>query len=75
MTFDFQRADIAARNEIGLQVVAMLERKRRIDSDKFTTNNMVSDDFWVSDAIELLLRIELMRSRPDDAKAQEWLAR
>jgi len=42
-------------------VVSALERKRRIDRDNATTNNMASYDRWLVDAVELLLQIELER--------------
>jgi hypothetical protein len=42
--------------------VSMLQRKRDIDRDRASRNNMVSYDTWLVDAVELLLQIELQRN-------------
>jgi hypothetical protein len=42
-------------------IISTLERKRRIDRDNASANNMASYDRWLVDAVELLLQIELER--------------
>jgi hypothetical protein len=51
------------KSDVRLQVVTLLERKAAIDKrNKEVGTNMVSHDFWLIDAVEMLLRIELGRA-------------
>jgi hypothetical protein len=45
------------------EIIVMLARKLEIERQNRLVNNMVADTGWVADAIELLLRIELERSK------------
>jgi hypothetical protein len=48
------------------QIAIMLFRKQEIERQNRLANNMVTDATWVSDAIELLLRLELERRAEHD---------
>jgi hypothetical protein len=51
------------KSELRLQVEKLLERKADIDRrNKEAGTNLVSHDFWLVDAVEVLLRIELGRT-------------
>jgi hypothetical protein len=67
MTIEAQQKDNVIRSEIGLRVVALLERKREIADRIMQTNRMESDHGWLMDAVELLLRLELLRHQTYDA--------
>jgi hypothetical protein len=56
MTIEAQRTETLKRD-----LTHLLERKRAIDMQNVTTNNMSSYDDWLRSAVELLLRSELDR--------------
>lgn len=50
-------------NASAREITDMLQRKAELDRDRAGSNNLVSYTSWITDAIELLLRIELGRQR------------
>lgn len=71
MTIEAQTKNAVINSQIGLRVVALLERKRDIDFRNVNTNNMETYDRWLIDAVELMLRLELMRNQTYDSPLQE----